>query len=245
MSATPASSTLSASKRKSRIARRGAVAAAVAAGLVLVAPAAAEAHVGVTPDTVQADGSAVITFSFTHGCENSPTTALRITMPEGLSSVSPTADSSWDIAVEHADNGLVSAVTYTAVTAIPSELRGAASMAIRLGEDAPDTLAFPVEQQCEVGVAEWIEIAEDGADPHDLDSPAPMVTVTAADQTQADAAHGEHNAAPTSSADSASGTETNDSAASPLGTILGSGGLLAGLAALVVAVLAYRRSAQH
>jgi periplasmic copper chaperone A len=217
---------------KFRFTRRGATIAAIAAGLVLIAPAAAQAHVGVSPDTVQPDGSAVITFSFTHGCENSPTTALRITMPEGLASVSPTVDASWDIAVERADNGLVSAVTYTAVAPIPSDLRGAASMAIRLGEDAPESLAFPVEQQCEVGVAEWTEIAEDGADPHDLDSPAPVVTVTDGDQATSDAEHGEHR-------------DAQQNEASSLGTIFGAGGLIAGIAALAIAVLAYRRSASH
>jgi len=217
----------------SRITRRGALIAAIAAGLVLAAPAAAQAHVGVSPDAVEPGGSAVLTFAFTHGCEESPTTALRITMPEGLASVAPTADSKWDIAVERADNGLVSAVTYSAVTPIPSGLQGAASMAVQLGEDATESLAFPVEQQCEVGVNEWIEIADEGADPHDLDSPAPVVTVAAAAaaESQTDAAHAEHSDA----------QEQTDAA--PAGIILGGAGLLAGVAALIVSVLAYRRSA--
>lgn len=216
----------------SRITRRGALVAALAAGIVLAAPAAAQAHVGVSPDAVEPGGYAVLTFSFSHGCEESPTTALRVTMPEGLASVAPTVDSTWDIAVEHADNGLVSAVTYTAVTPIPGGLRGAASMAVQVGEDAPESLAFPVEQQCENGVNEWVELAEDGADPHDLDSPAPVVTVGAGDTNTADAAHAEQPDAMESTAD-----------ASPVGVILGGAGLLAGIAALVVAVLAYRRSA--
>lgn len=218
----------------SRITRRGALVAAIAAGLVLAAPAAAQAHVGVSPDAVEPGGSAVLTFAFTHGCEESPTTALRITMPEGLASVAPTADSKWDIAVERADNGLVSAVTYTAVTPIPSGLQGAASMAVQLGEDAPESLAFPVEQQCEIGVNEWVEIAEEGADPHDLDSPAPVVTVAAAAaaESRTDAAHAEHSDA-----------QEQTSEAAPAGIILGGAGLLAGVAALVVSVLAYRRSA--
>ncbi|KDA04838.1 hypothetical protein DC31_04805 [Microbacterium sp. CH12i] len=219
----------------SRFPRRGVAAAVLAAGFVLAAPLAASAHVGVSPDAIEPGGSAVLTFSFSHGCEESPTTALRITMPDGLASVSPTVDSLWDIAVERADNGLVSAVTYTATSPIPGGLRGAASMAVTLGEDAPDALAFPVEQQCETGMNEWVEIAEDGADPHDLDSPAPVVTVAAAGSDTADAGHGEHSDMPQS-------TPAEESA-SPVGTILGGAGLVAGLAGLVVAVLAYRRSA--
>ncbi|WP_194422209.1 YcnI family protein [Microbacterium abyssi] len=213
--------------------RRGALVAALAAGLVLAAPAAAQAHVGVSPDTVTPEGSAVLAFSFTHGCENSPTTALRITMPDGLTSVAPTVDATWDVAVERADNGLVSAVTYTATTPIPHDLRGEVTMAVRLGEDAPETLAFPVEQQCETGANEWVEIAEDGEDPHDLDSPAPVVSVSDTADAGADAGHGEHpDAAAESSADPAPA----------VGIALGSAGLLAGIVALVITIRGSRRS---
>ncbi|MCK3768424.1 YcnI family protein [Microbacterium aerolatum] len=216
--------------------RRGVLVAALAAGLVLAAPAAAQAHVGVSPDSITPEGSAVLAFSFTHGCENSPTTALRITMPDGLTSVSPTIDAAWDVAVERADNGLVSAVSYTAATPIPHDLRGEVTMAVRLGEDAPETLAFPVEQQCETGVNEWIEIAEDGEDPHDLESPAPVVTVgeaaDAAGETQG--THAGESEAAASAADPAPA----------IGIALGSAGLLAGVVALVIAIRASRRSAR-
>ncbi|MGO2747432.1 YcnI family copper-binding membrane protein [Microbacterium sp.] len=216
---------------------RGALIAALAAGLVLAAPAAAQAHVGVSPDAVEPEGSAVLTFSFTHGCENSPTTALRITMPEGLTSVSPTVDAMWDVAVERADNGLVSAVTYTAATPVAHDLRGAVTMAVRLGEDAPESLVFPVEQQCETGTNEWVEIAEDGQDPHALDSPAPVVTVTDATDNGSDAGHGEH----AEGAESDAAQETAGPA-SGIGIALGSAGLLAGVAALVIAIRASRRA---
>ncbi|MEJ1921452.1 YcnI family copper-binding membrane protein [Microbacterium sp. KHB019] len=215
---------------------RGALIAALAAGLVLVPAAAAQAHVGVTPDTVTPEGSAVLTFSFTHGCENSPTAALRITMPEGLTSVSPTIDAMWDIDVERADNGLVSAVTYTATEPVAHDLRGAVTMAVRVGEDAPETLAFPVEQRCETGVNEWVEIADEGQDPHDLESPAPVVTVTDAGS---ETGHGDH--AQTTDAGAEATTDTADPAPA-VGIVLGSAGLLAGFAALVIAVRASRRA---
>lgn len=229
--------------RKTRFARRGTIAAALAAGLVLGAPAAAQAHVGVSPDAVSPEGSAVLTFSFTHGCEDSPTTALRITMPDGLASVSPTFDALWDVAVERAENGLVSAVTYTAQAPVPHDLRGAVTMAVRLGEDAADDLAFPVEQQCETGVNEWVEIAEDGQDPHDLDSPAPVVTVVDAAATESDAGHGDHADAAEDAETTEATMPTND-VASVIGIALGSAGLLAGIVALVLAIRASRRTAR-
>lgn len=202
--------------------------------LALAVPAMADAHVSVTPDTLAAGDHGVLTFSFAHGCDGSPTTALRITMPEGLTSVAPTVDGDWAIGVERGDDGLVSAVTYTAASPVPNDLRGAVSMSVGLDESTPDSLAFPVVQTCVEGSTEWTELAEAGQDPHDLDAPAPVVTVGAAVD-----AHAGH---PEASGDHGAATPDSDTdAGSALPTVLGAGGLLAGVAALVVSVLAFRR----
>lgn len=217
--------------------RRNALATAGVLGgaiLAIALPSMAGAHVGVSPDELVAGDHGVLTFSFSHGCENSPTTALRITMPDGLASVAPTMDSDWNIEVERGDDGLVSAVTYTAVTPVPTELRGAVSMGVGLDESTPDSLAFPVVQQCVEGATEWTQIAENGEDPHSLDAPAPVVSVTAA----AAGGHGEHTATEAPKEDSTPAPATD-----PVGIALGAGGLVAGIAALVVAILAYRRKA--
>lgn len=204
--------------------------------LALAIPTMASAHVGVSPDELVAGDHGVLTFSFAHGCENSPTTSLRISMPEGLASVAPTMDSDWTIDVERGDDGLVSAVTYTAVTPVPNELRGAVSMSVGLDETTPESLAFPVVQTCVEGSTEWTQLAEDGEDPHSLDAPAPVVEVAAA--AAAADGHGAHG-----SAAEAEDADAGSAAPDALGTALGAGGLVAGIAALVVSVLAYRRKA--
>lgn len=204
--------------------------------LALAIPTMASAHVGVSPDELVAGDHGVLTFSFAHGCENSPTTSLRISMPEGLASVAPTMDSDWTIDVERGDDGLVSAVTYTAVTPVPNELRGAVSMSVGLDETTPESLAFPVAQTCVEGSTEWTQLAEDGEDPHSLDAPAPVVEVAAA--AAAADGHGAHG-----SAAEAEDADAGSAAPDALGTALGAGGLVAGIAALVVSVLAYRRKA--
>ena len=225
-------STMSPAPARSHRAARLAAAIAGGALLAVAVPAMASAHVTVSPDELVAGDHGVLTFAFSHGCESSPTTALRITMPEGLASVSPTLDGDWTIDVERGDDGLVSAVTYTALSPVATDLRGAVSMGVGLDEETPASLAFPVEQKCVEGTTEWTQIAENGEDPHSLDAPAPVVTVAAATGT----GHGEHGdaAAPAAAADSAA-------AEGPWGVILGTGGLVAGIAALVVSVLAYRR----
>lgn len=197
------------------------------AALALALPSMASAHVGVSPDELAAGDYGVLTFSFSHGCDESPTTALQITMPEGLTSVAPTVDSDWNIDVERGDDGLVSAVTYTAVTPVPNGLRGAVSMSVGLDESTAESLAFPVVQECVDGTTEWTQLAEEGEDPHDLDSPAPVLSIGAA-ATDGHADHGTTDASPESD---------------PLAVALGAGGLVAGIAALIVAVLAYRRKA--
>ncbi len=221
--------------------RRGTIAATatvLATGIVLAAPIAAGAHVGVSPEELTAGEHGVITFSFSHGCDGSPTTALRITMPEGLASAAPTMDGDWVIDIERGDDALVSAITYTAVTPVPNDVRGAVSMSVGLDEDTPENLAFPVEQYCVDGTTEWTEIAEDGEDPHDLDAPAPVVDVVAS----AEGHSSDESSVDESSADEHQASlEPAEEEPVALGTILGGGGLIAGVAALIVATLAYRR----
>ncbi len=206
---------------------------ALGTALLLAAPLAASAHVGISPEEVPRGGSAVVTFSFTHGCEHSPTTSLRIEVPNGLDSVSPTADANWLIAVEHRANGLVSAVTYTAVQPVASELRGAVSMAVRISRDAPDSLVFPVVQTCQAGVHRWTDIAAEGQDPHELDSPAPVLRIVDAPTTDHHVGHGEG---------SGSTASEGPDAASVLTWGLIAANLAISLAALTVALRTARRS---
>ena len=213
---------------------RGVLAAALAGAFVLAVPAAASAHVGVSPDHIPAGQSTLLTFSFSHGCEDSPTTALRVTMPAGIGGAWPTFDSDWSADIEKTVGGGVSAVTFTAARPVPHDLRGLVGLTVITDKHAADQLVFPVEQRCVTGTNEWTQVAKDGEDPHSLDAPAPVVSLTEADD--ADAAgtgHGDHDAAAESAGDTPS--------TSPLPLILGGGGLAVGLTALVLAVGAYRR----
>ncbi|WP_203135793.1 YcnI family copper-binding membrane protein [Microbacterium sp. JZ31] len=207
----------------------------LAAGLVLAAPLAASAHVTVTPDAPAVGGYDVLTFAFGHGCDGSPTTALRIDMPDGLDSVTPTIAPGWAIDVERdASNGLVTQVTYTADEPVADDRRATIELGVKYAEDAADTLAFPVEQVCVDGATSWSEIAADGEDPHALDHPAPTVTL-------GEATSAEHGASASHDTEAAP-AEAAAPAADPLPVALGAGGLVAGVAALVVSLLAWRRA---
>lgn len=232
-----------------RFGTRAAAALLGAAALVVAAPLAAQAHVTATPDTAAAGGYGTLTFAFSHGCDGSPTKALEITIPEGLDSVTPTVAPGWDIAVERdGENGPVSRVTYTAQAPVADGLRATVVLGVKYAEDtAGETLAFPVNQVCEVGNTDWAEIADAGVDPHSLDAPAPTVTVgeAAADEhggEHADGA-GDHSADESGSDDSMTDASVTGSAeASVLPIVLGTTGLVLGAGALVVAVFAFRRA---
>ena len=217
----------------------------IAAGVVLGAalatalPLAASAHVTVTPDAPVAGGYDVLTFAFGHGCDGSATTALRIGMPDGLDSATPTIAPGWSIDIERdpSDN-LVSAITYTADEPIADGLRAAVDVSVKYADDAEGTLAFPVEQTCVDGSTSWSETVAEGEDPHSVEHPAPTVTLGAAEGAASEG-HDHAAGAAASTEEAAPATEN------PLPLVLGGGGLVAGLAALVVSLLAYRRTGRR
>lgn len=173
-----------------------ALAAALAAfTLLLLAPAAAHAHVTVSPTTAPADSYMVLTFAVPHGCEGEPTTELTIKMPEGVSAVTPTVTPGWRVSTTTAqpdtsagdDNGAITGrvdtVVYTADTPLPDNLRAAFEVSLRLPNTPDETIAFPVVQTCGEVETEWIEQADDPDAA--LAYPAPVVALAAAGQSGA------------------------------------------------------------
>lgn len=222
--------------------RRARLTAGVLAGtaLALAAPLAASAHVSVDPADAAAGGSSVLTFSFSHGCEASPTTALTIDVPEGVAGIAPQVQAGWSIERVGADSGVPTQVIFTAAEPIESGLRAAVSMQVTFSDDlAGESVAFPVLQECVDGSIDWAEIAADDQDPHDLDSPAPVVAVGAA---TADAHGGGHGDAADADADADADAASADADGSPLPIVLGAGGLVLGAAGLAAGLVALRRT---
>lgn len=222
-------------------ARRGTrvlVGAAAGVALAVGAPLAASAHIHVTPDSSWAEASTTLTFSFSHGCEDFPTTALIIDIPDGVEGVVPVAQAGWSIERTLAPNGTVTRVVYTAQTPVEGGIKGEVSMDARFTADlAESSVAFPVTQECTTGSTAWTEVAADGEE--EPESPAPVVAVGAVAE---DEGHG-HGAGDADAATHEDAAAAADSA-SPSATTalwLGAGGLALGAAALVVAVSALVR----
>jgi uncharacterized protein YcnI len=228
--------------------RRARLAAGTIAGLALAVstPIAASAHVTVTPESAQAGSYSVLTFAFSHGCDGSPTTSIAIDIPDGVGSLAPEVEPGWTIERVGAEEGVPTRVVFTADSPIESGLRAAVNVQVKFSEDAEGrTLAFPVLQTCVDGRTAWSEIPAQGEDPHALDAPAPTVVVEAPVD---ESAHGEAAADQAGHGATAAGPHTGDASAAsdsmiPLVPVaLGAGGLALGFAALVVAIIALRRS---
>lgn len=232
-------------------ARLGALPAAAAAiALSLASPASA--HVTVTPSSAAAGAYTIATFSVGHGCEASPTTSIEIQVPESVLSVTPTRTSFYDvektmvdldepIADSHGNEVTerVGSIVYTARTPLPDGMRDTFELSFQVPDAEGEMLTFPTIQTCEEGETAWTEVAAEGQDSDELDSPAPAFEILpasgsgdghgggTADQT-ADTSGEETEAAAATTA-----AEAEDS--SMLGWMgLGAGllGLLAGGAAL-------------
>src|SRR5262249_44547279 len=113
-----------------------------------------------------------------HGCSGSPTTALRIEIPEGVTAVAPQAKSGWRAKVEYVratppqKGKRPSEVVWKGAPLAPdkpSEFR------VKMNLPPSAAFAFPTTQTCAAGSETWSEMAGDaaGASHH----PAPMLYV--------------------------------------------------------------------
>jgi uncharacterized protein YcnI len=148
-----------------------------AAAVAILAASSASAHVVLAEPSAKAGSAYVGTFRVTHGCDGSPTTALRIEIPEGIASARPQPKPGWTLNKAR-DGGRVTAITWSGGH-LPSDEFDEFSVMLKLPKDA-GRLVFPATQTCEKGVERWNEVPQAGQDPHALKNPAPILTITAA-----------------------------------------------------------------
>lgn len=242
---TLSSSSPTAPTRPARARRAGLAALALAAGtgLALAGPTAAFAHVSASSDSTAPGGRALVTFSMSHGCEGSATTVVTIDIPESIPTVAPTVHPGWSvekvmvpldapIETEYATlTERVGQVVYTATDApLADGYRAAFDLQVTLPEGEPgERIEFPTTQTCEVGTATWA-----GED-------APVVTLTDA---VAEDGHGSPDAGAHADAETAALTSATAGVTTGgddlIARILGALGLVAGTAALTLALVRRR-----
>jgi periplasmic copper chaperone A len=121
-----------------------------------------------------------------HGCDGSPTTAIRVRIPEGIVGVKPMPKPGWKLDTVsgkyprgYSVNGVkasegVTEVRWSSGTlpdAFYDEFVFVGSIADELAPGS--TIYFPVVQECEKGVHRWIEIPVAGHSHDETSEPAP------------------------------------------------------------------------
>jgi uncharacterized protein YcnI len=220
-----------------RLRRTLLIGAAAGVALAVGVPLAASAHVHVDPGTASAGSTETLTFASSHGCDGSPTTAFVVDIPDGVGNATPIAQGGWTISRELGADGVPTQITFTSDVPVEDGIKTTVALDALFDESAADTsIAFPVTQLCVEGENAWTEVAEEGQDPHDLESPAPVVEVgpvAAEGDGHGDAAEGDdHGDASAEDADAAA-AESGD----PVARWLAAGGLVAGIAALVIVLV--------
>jgi periplasmic copper chaperone A len=163
-------------------------AAAAAVLLVGLAASEADAHVTANPNQAPADSWFRTALRVSHGCEGTPTVAVRVKLPDGVLSVRPQMKPGWEISITqrkldppiegpHGEeiSQVVDEVAWRGGP-LPDAYFDEFGLSMRLPAEA-GTLYFPVVQECEEGVHRWIGIPSDGQEWGDLDEPAPFVRV--------------------------------------------------------------------
>ncbi len=150
----------------------------------------AQAHATFETQRAPAGSDHIAVLRTPHGCGGSPTIAVKIRIPDGVTDVRPLPKTGWDVAIvrEDLDEPLhdaqgnavstrVSEVHWTGGRLVDGHL-GEFVMSVRLPDTPGETLYFATVQECEEGVERWIEIPAEGRPGDDLDQPAPSIVLT-------------------------------------------------------------------
>lgn len=182
------------------------------AATVLLGAAPASAHITVTPSTTVAGEYAVLTFSVGHGCDGSATTDVAIDIPKGIDVVTPTLNDRWtikkqtepipnaDTSDEEAVTERTTRVTYSAKSPLADGYRDTFELSVPLPTQPGETLVFPTVQTCEKGETRWTQVPKAGQTEDDLETPAPSMELTTAEEDE--------GAAEVSTSGDAAGAET-------------------------------------
>jgi uncharacterized protein YcnI len=160
--------------------------AAVLGGLV-VFPLAASAHITLEKQETTVGGYKAV-FRVPHGCDGSPTVAIRVKIPEGVISVKPQPKPGWQVATVKGPYAkpykLYGSTLTEGVTEVDFTGGNLAddfydefvlSTYVTAGLKPGTTLYFPIVQECASGTERWIEIPAAGKVADDYERPAPGV----------------------------------------------------------------------
>ena len=164
------------------------------AGVAIMFTGSAAAHVTVNPDEAAAGSWFRATLRVSHGCEGSPTVAVRVKLPDGVFSVKPQVKPGWTIEIKTRKLAQPAEGPHGIVTEVVDEItwRGGPlpdayfdefGLSMKLPNEPEKILYFSTTQECEKGVNLWTEIPPQGRSWGDIDKPAPYLILRPAEKT--------------------------------------------------------------
>ena len=163
----------------------------VAACAAVICASSALAHVTLADQAALAGTYYRATLRVGHGCEGSPVTALRVTIPAGFQGAKPMPKAGWLLAIKsgkldkpYDDHGTqitegVTEITWTAASK-DSWLQDAYYDEFVLRGALPATAGamwFKVLQVCEKGSVDWSEVPASGTSSKGLKNPAALLEI--------------------------------------------------------------------
>ena len=162
----------------------------VAACVLSVCASGTFAHITLTDQAALAGTTYRATLRVGHGCEGSPTTALRVSIPAGVTGAQPMPKAGWvlstkvgPLATPYDNHGKkitegVTEITWTATAgnALPDAYYD--EFVLRGGLPATaGPMWFKVLQTCEKGSTDWAEVPASGASAKGLKLPAALLDI--------------------------------------------------------------------
>lgn len=162
----------------------------VAAAVLLIA-SPSRAHVTLEYQVAPADSSYKATFRVGHGCGPSPTRQVSVAIPAGVHGARPMPKPGWTLEIQRdklpqpsTSHGRtvtedVARVTWTART--PADMLAPDQydefVLVARTPTTPGTVYWPVNQVCESGRNDWVEVPRPGQKLSELKSPAAALEV--------------------------------------------------------------------
>ena len=115
-------------------------------------------------------------FRVEHGCGGSPTLALKVHIPEGVTVLQTPDKPGWKLETQRVKDSLTDIIWRGRLDAGTTDQFG---LFLKLPAKA-GTLYFPAVQQCEKGEMRWTDIPAAGQSSRDVTHPAPTLQLTAA-----------------------------------------------------------------
>jgi copper(I)-binding protein len=140
----------------------------------LLVPPSAQAHVSLSPANAAPGARLDVHFRVGHGCNGAPTIALTVTIPPGVTNVTPAEQQGWSIATVR-QGARMTAVTWKGGS-LAADKPGEFVVAMTLPA-AGAQLAFPATQVCRNGEEAWNELPMAGMT---MTHPAPVLLLAAA-----------------------------------------------------------------